>query len=79
MTKRVSMLDFRKSAERIITQVQQGHRMILTYRGRPVLRLEPLCEEQVGEDDPFYSLDQHADGQGESLTNQQMDVAVYDP
>ena len=75
--KTVSMLDFRNRAERIIARVQQGQEMVLTYRGKPVLRLEPLREEEITEDDPFYALDQHAVAKGKSLTNRQIDKAIY--
>jgi len=75
--KTVSMLDFRNRAERIIAQVQRGQEMVLTYRGKPVLRLQPLLEEEIAEDDPFYALEQHADTEGKSLTNRQMDETVY--
>ena len=75
--KTVSMLDFRNRAERIIAQVQRGQEMVLTYRGKPVLRLQPLADEEIVEDDPFYSLQQHADAEGQSLTNRQMDETIY--
>jgi prevent-host-death family protein len=75
--KTVSMLDFRNRAERIIAQVQNGQEMVLTYRGKPVLRLQPLREDEVAEDDPFYVLDQHAEVKGKSLTNQKMDKTIY--
>ena len=75
--KTVSMLDFRNRAERIIAQVQKGQEMVLTYRGKPVMRLQPLREETAAEDDPFYALSQHADAEGQSLTNQQMDETIY--
>ena len=71
------MLDFQAAASRIIAQVQKGERMVLTYRGRPVLRLEPLHEAEVADDDPFYDLAHHADARGTSLTNEQMDEAIY--
>ena len=74
--KTVSMLDFRQDAERIIAQLQKGERMILTRRGKPVARLEPILHEQVEEDDPFYALTQLA-VPGESLTNEQIDGIVY--
>ena len=75
--KTVSMLDFRNRAEGIIAQVRKGQTMILTYRGKPVLRLEPLRDEVLSEEDPFYALDHHADTEAESLTNEQMDKAIY--
>ncbi|MEE8450758.1 MAG: type II toxin-antitoxin system Phd/YefM family antitoxin [Thermoguttaceae bacterium] len=76
--KTVSMLDFRNRAEQIIAQVQKGQEMVLTYRGKPVLRLQPMRDEEIAEDDPFYALDRHADAEGESLTNRQMDKTIYD-
>jgi len=75
--KTVSIVDFRKRTEQIIAQVQQGQEMVLTYRGKPVLRLSPLREDHITKDDPFYSLDQHADAKGKSLTNRQMDKTIY--
>ena len=75
--KTVSMLDFRNRAEEIIAQVRDGQELVLTYRGKPVLRLQPLHEDEIAEDDPFYALDQHADAKGRSLTNRQMDETIY--
>ncbi len=75
--KTVSMLEFRNRAERIIAQVRNGQEMVLTYRGKPVLRLQPLHEDEIAEDDPFYALDQQADAKGKSLTNRQMDKTIY--
>lgn len=75
--KTVSMLDFRSRAEQVIAQVQKGQEMVLTYRGKPVLRLQPLREDEIAEDDPFYALDRHADAKGKSLTNRQMDRMIY--
>lgn len=50
------MVEFRRDAEAIIKRALQGQRMILTYRGKPVLRLEPIDDEEPSEDDPFYRL-----------------------
>jgi prevent-host-death family protein len=74
--KKVSLLDFRLDAERILAQVQKGQRMILTRRGKPVARLEPLASETPGTDDPFYALTELA-VPGKPLTNAEMDEAVY--
>lgn len=70
--KSVSMLELRRDAERIIAQVAKGERMILTRRGKAVARLEPIHEETVELDDPFYSLCDLAEPAG-SLTNRQID------
>jgi len=73
----VSMLEFRHNAERIIERVRRGERMVLTYRGKPVVRLEPICDETAEPDDPFYALDALADAKGQSLTNREMDDVIY--
>ena len=75
---RVSMLDFRRDAEGVIRRAQQGKRMILTYRGKPVLLLQPIPQEDVKGDDPFYSIDQLATHEGAPLSNDEMDQAIYE-
>ena len=45
--KTISMLEFRHHAEKVIAQVQKGQRLILTYRGKPVARLEPIAPQAV--------------------------------
>jgi antitoxin (DNA-binding transcriptional repressor) of toxin-antitoxin stability system len=72
------MLDFRRDAEGVIRRVQQGKRMILTYRGKPVLVLEPVPQEEVRGDDPFYSIDELATREGAPLSNDDMDQVTYE-
>jgi prevent-host-death family protein len=75
---RVSMLEFRRHAASILRKARQGRRFILTYRGKPVLRLEPIrTAEEVSEDDPLYSLGRMAEAGGEKLNNEQIDAIVY--
>ena len=74
--KQVSMLDFRRDAERILAQIQKGERLILTRRGKPVARLEPIRNESSRADDPFYSLCERAEPAG-SLTNRRIDEILY--
>ncbi len=74
--KKITMLDLRLDAERIIGQVQKGQRMILTRRGKPVARLEPIAAETPAADDPFYSLSDLAEP-GQSLSNAQIDGLLY--
>ncbi len=74
--KKISMLDFRLDAERIIAQVQKGQRMILTRRGKPVARLEPIVDESADSEDPFYALCDLA-AAGESLSNSRIDQILY--
>jgi antitoxin (DNA-binding transcriptional repressor) of toxin-antitoxin stability system len=75
--KTVSLLEFRKNADKIIRWSRQGVRMVMTYRGRPVMRLEPVLGEAINDDDPFLLLDGIADGKGESLSNEEMDGIIY--
>ena len=73
--KTVSMLEFRRDAEKIIRQVQRGQPMLLLYRGRPVLRLEPV-REAIQEDDAAYAITSHA-VPGEPISNQEIDKVLY--
>lgn len=74
---KISMVEFRKNAGAVIRKALQGKRMILTYRGRPIMRLEPLAPDNPGESDPFYAIAALADPEGESLTNREMDELIY--
>ena len=39
--------------------------------------MQPLHDEEVPDDDPFYALSQRADTEGEALTNEEMDETIY--
>jgi hypothetical protein len=73
------MLEFRRDAEAIIRKAQRGQRMILTYRGKPVLRLEPILGDEPVDDDPIYHLDEIAENQTKAaeLNNEQIDQILY--
>lgn len=72
----ISMLEFRRNAASVIRKSREGRRMILTYRGKRVMRLEPITEE-VEPDDPFYRLDRLAVANGQSLSNEEIDAILY--
>ena len=74
----ISMLELRQDAEGVIRRIGQGERLILTYRGRPVAHLEPIKEPTVSPDDPLYRLIGLSVGEGESLSNEEMDSIIYD-
>lgn len=74
--KMVSMLDLRLKTEQIIAQLQKGQRMILTRRGKPVARLEPIGNAEISAEDPFYSLGQLAE-EGLGLNNSEIDGILY--
>ncbi len=71
------MLDLRQRAEKIVGEVTRGETLVLTYRGRPVVRLEPIRSVTVDADDAFYQLANLADRKGKSLTNREIDAIVY--
>jgi len=74
------MLQFRRDAKRWLEAVQAGERFVLTYRGDPVARLEPVRPEAaaVPEDDPLLRIDDFAvEGAGGPLTNEELDRTVY--
>ena len=73
----LSMVELRKEAERVIRRVSQGERFLLTYRGKPVARLEPVRPQPAPGSDAFYRLHELADARGRSLTNDEIDEIVY--
>ena len=76
--KTVTLLEFRKNAKRIIQWVTQGQRLMMTYRGKPVARIEPLENDIPDTNDPFYLLARHAAEEGTDLSNEDMDRILYD-
>ncbi len=75
---KVSLLEFRRDARGIIRQLRKGQRMILTYRGVAVARMEPMTEEAVAEDDPIYSLGDIAVRGLASSSNEEIDRLIYE-
>ena len=73
----VSMVEFRRDAEGVLRRVRRGERLVLTYRGRPVARIEPFTEPATSVGDPIYCLAELAADRGKSLTNKEMDAIVY--
>jgi antitoxin (DNA-binding transcriptional repressor) of toxin-antitoxin stability system len=76
--KTITMLEFRKNAAKIIRWSQQGQRMTVTYRGKPVMKIEPILPEKPSINDPFYSLGLVAENSAGSLTNEEMDKLIYE-
>ena len=74
----VSMLEFRQNTASVLQRLQRGERLVLTYRGQPVARLEPLGTETLTADDPIYTLHQLAHNSAENLSNDEMDALIYD-
>jgi len=78
--KTMTMLEFRRDARRALEAVRRGERLLLTYRGKPVARLEPVGDDASGvpEDDPLLRVDDFAvDGPGGPLANEEIDRLLY--
>jgi len=77
----LSMLQFRRNARRALEAVRRGERLLLTYRGKAVARLEPVRPEssEVPEDDPLRHIEEFAvAGPGGHLDNQEIDRLAYE-
>ena len=78
--KRISMVEFRRNAWRALNAVRRGERFLLTYRGQPIARLEPVRAEaiEIPADDPLLRIDDFAvEGPGSALRNEEMDRLVH--
>lgn len=78
--RRVSMLQFRRDARRALDAIRRGERLILTYRGRPIARLEPVREPAAGapDEDALLRIDEYAvNGPRRKLSNAQIDRLIY--
>ncbi len=56
--KTVTMLEFRQDAEGILRRVAKGERLILSHRGKPAARIEPLASPAPVDPgaDPFLGI-----------------------
>jgi antitoxin (DNA-binding transcriptional repressor) of toxin-antitoxin stability system len=56
--KTVTMLEFRKNAERVLRRIARGERLVLSHRGKPAARLEPVTASPgvAFPNDPFLSI-----------------------
>lgn len=60
--KTVTMLEFRQNAEGILRRLRRGERLVLSHRGRPAARLEPIAASRISdpEQDPFLTIGRRA-------------------
>ena len=60
--KTVTMLQFRKNAEGILRRLGRGERFVLSHRGHPAARLEPIATARVPDpaNDPFLAIGRRA-------------------
>lgn len=60
--KTVTLVQFRQGAEGVLRRVAKGERFVLSYRGKPAARLEPLHAPPSAspESDPLLSIARRA-------------------
>jgi len=78
--KTVTMLDFRRNAEGILRRVAKGERLVLSHRGRPAARLEPIARPAGADpaNDPFLTIGRRALGSPKGKTrHQDIDRILY--
>ncbi len=78
--KTVTMLQFRKDAERVLRRIAKGERFVLSHRGKPAARLEPLAEASpaASHGDPFLAIAQRAKPSPKGKTpHRQIDQILY--
>ena len=74
------MLEFRRDARRALDAVRRGERLLLTYRGRPIARLEPVrgAPARAPADDALLRIEEYAvEGPKRKLSNAEIDRLVY--
>lgn len=56
--KSVTMLEFRRNAGGVLRRVGKGERFVLSHRGKPAARIEPLeaASSPDAPDDPFFGI-----------------------
>ena len=80
--KAVSMVELRQNSEAVVSDLQRGLPLTLTYRGKPLARLVPIAPgaEEISADDPLYTLAAHAEAgsaENRSLDNAEIDRVLY--
>lgn len=60
--KTVTMIEFRQDAEGVLRRVAKGERFVLSHRGKPAARLEPLTTAPASDParDPFLGIARRA-------------------
>lgn len=60
--KTVTMLEFRQNAEGVLRRIAKGERFVLSHRGKPAARLEPLNTPAPADPagDPFLGIARRA-------------------
>ncbi len=78
--KTVTMLHFRRNAAGILRRIAKGERFVLSHRGRPAARLEPLDRTGPPDlaNDPFLGIARRATPSPKGKTrHQDIDRILY--
>ncbi|MDQ3624790.1 MAG: hypothetical protein M3463_20295 [Verrucomicrobiota bacterium] len=78
--KTVTMLEFRKDVEGILRRIAKGERLVLSHRGKPAARLEPLAGPPAPDpaSDPFMAIGGRATRSPKGKTShQEIDRILY--
>lgn len=76
----VTMLEFRKNAEGILRRIAKGERLVLSHRGKPAARLEPVTVSRsvTSADDPFLAIGRRATASPKGKTSHaEIDRILY--
>ncbi len=78
--KTITMLQFRRDSRSVIHSLRRGERLALTYRGRPLARLEPFrLENRRISEDPFFEIHHAARPSPRGpLSHDQIDAEIYE-
>jgi prevent-host-death family protein len=78
--KTVTMLEFRRNAEGVLRRIARGERLVLSHRGKPAARLEPLAARGSVDPatDPFLNISSRAKPSPKGKTrHEDMDRLLY--
>jgi antitoxin (DNA-binding transcriptional repressor) of toxin-antitoxin stability system len=72
------MLELRKNAQGILRRIAKGERFVLSHRGRPAARLEPLAPVAPPDGDPFLGIGRRATASPKGKTrHEDIDQILY--
>jgi len=78
--KTITMLEFRRHAQGILRRLAKGERFVLSHRGRPAARLEPVTGSAAADlaKDPFLTVGNRATPSPKGRTrHQDLDRILY--
>lgn len=78
--KTITMLELRKDASSVISNLRRGVRLMLTYRGEPIATLVPVSErKKSSDDDPLFCFSEIAQPSPMGkLSHRSIDSLIYE-